>query len=597
MARALLYLRVTSLVGRVKSRLRRLKQPKYLAGALVGAAYVYLTFLRRAHGPHPGNPGPPAAGIPTEALGLVPELSALVLLIVLVANWAMPRRASLVFSEAEIAFLFPAPVDRRMLVHYRLLGSQLGIVLTSLILTVVFRRGQGFGGNPWFHAIGWWLMLATLNLHFTGTSFVYSKLLNRSITSGRRRATTIGVVCLVASALVVWVWSAVRLPLPSELWGAAGRLPLQSDLDARAFASYLVSQLHVGPLPWLLAIPRALMAPYFASSGVAFLLALGPALVVLVAHYLWVVHTEVSFEEASIARAEKRGARVRRVQQGDWRAQSAPRKAQRSPFNLLDNGRPEVAFLWKNLLSTTAFFRPRVAIVVIAIVLCGSEWLVRQPALGGIRLFITTMFSILLAATLLLGPMVARQDLRADLPNADILKTYPLQGWQIVLGELLTPLAILSGLVWICLLAELLLLPGEKYVWFTPALRGAAALGLAMLAPPLVAIQLLVPNAAAVIFPAWTQSAGDRTERGIEVLGQRIIFVAGQLFITTVAVVPAALSATLVFLVTQWLVGPVAAAALAVVAVFALLCAEAWFGVRWLGARFEHFDLSAELRP
>ena len=36
---ALWYLRVTSIVGRVRSRLRRLKQPKYLAGALVGAVY------------------------------------------------------------------------------------------------------------------------------------------------------------------------------------------------------------------------------------------------------------------------------------------------------------------------------------------------------------------------------------------------------------------------------------------------------------------------------------------------------------------------------------------------------------------------------
>jgi hypothetical protein len=33
---ALLYLRVNSIVGRIRSRLKRLKQPKYLAGAVVG---------------------------------------------------------------------------------------------------------------------------------------------------------------------------------------------------------------------------------------------------------------------------------------------------------------------------------------------------------------------------------------------------------------------------------------------------------------------------------------------------------------------------------------------------------------------------------
>jgi ABC-2 type transport system permease protein len=586
MARALLYLRMTSLVGRVKSRLRRLKQPKYLAGALVGVAYVYLAFIRRARGSHPHNlPGPPEPGIATDAFALLAELGALVLLIVIVANWAIPRRASLAFSEAEIAFLFPAPVNRRMLVHYRLLGSQLGIVFSALILTVVFNRGQAFGGHPSFHAIGWWLILATLNLHFTGTSFAYSKLLNRSMMSGRQKATVIAVVGVVASTIIVWAWSAMKLPLPSDLDGP------------REFASYASSQLQVGPLPWLLAVPKLLVAPYFAAGGAAFLLALGPALAVLVVHYFWVVRTEVSFEEASIARAEKRAARTRQVEQGDWRAQSTARRAQRPPFKLAENGRPELAFLWKNLLSTSAIFRPRVAIAVLAIVLGGSEWLVRQPALQGTRAFAVLMFGGLLAATVLFGPMAARQDLRADLPNSDILKTYPLLGWQIVLGELLTPLSILCGLVWMCLLAGFLLLTGDQYIWLAPTLRGGAVLGLAVLAPPLVAIQLLVPNAAAVLFPAWAQSAGDRRERGIEAMGQRIIFIAGQLLVTAIAVVPAAISAALVFFLTQWLVGFVVASELAVAAAFVLLCVEAWLGVRWIGGRFEHFDISAELRP
>ena len=44
---ALWYLRVNSIVGRIKSRLRRLKQPKYLAGAVVGALYFYFVFFRR----------------------------------------------------------------------------------------------------------------------------------------------------------------------------------------------------------------------------------------------------------------------------------------------------------------------------------------------------------------------------------------------------------------------------------------------------------------------------------------------------------------------------------------------------------------------
>src|SRR5262249_18075142 len=132
---------------------------------------------------------------------------------------------------------------------------------------------------------------------------------------------------------IVWAWSAMKWPQPSDL------------ASPREFASYLVSQLHVGPLAWLLAIPKFLLAPYFASSSSAFLLALGPALAVLVAHYFWAGHPEGSFEEASTARAEKRALRPRRVQEGDWRGQGAARKAQRAPFKLQDHGRPEAAFL------------------------------------------------------------------------------------------------------------------------------------------------------------------------------------------------------------------------------------------------------------
>jgi hypothetical protein len=591
MARALVYLRVTSLAGRIKSRLKRLKQPKYLAGAVVGAAYIYFVFLRRtqaAHrGPVPGSSGgPQIPHLPTEAFSVFAELGALVLLVVLIVNWAIPRRAALAFSEAEIAFLFPAPVNRRMLVHYRLLGSQLGIAFTALILTVAVRGGQSsVAGNPWFHAVGWWVILATLNLHFTGTSFVYSKLMNRSITTRLRKTITICVAALVVVGLMAWAASAMRLPAPGDL----------TSFDA--VTRYAASQLHAGPLPGLLAIPKLLIAPYVAGSVPTFLLAMGPALLVLVVHYFWVIHTEVSFEEASLARAEKRAARIKAVQQGDWRGQGTTRKAQRAPFKLGSVGRPEVAFLWKNLLSTSTLFRPRVAIILFAIVLIGSQWLATQPGLAWFRVFAGTMLLVFLGLTVLMGPMVARLDLRADLQNSDILKTYPLRGWQIVFGELLAPLAILTVLIWLGLLAVCLLLPVGQMPWLAASVRGAVATGLAVIAPPFVAIQLLVPNAAAVIFPAWAQSAVNRAEQGIEVMGQRIIFMAGQLLITALAALPAAIAAGVVFFLAQWLAGVVIAGVLAVAAAFAVLAVEAALGVRWLGNRFEHFDLSAELRP
>ena len=60
--------------------------------------------------------------------------------------------------------------------------------------------------------------------------------------------------------------------------------------------------------------------------------------------------------------------------------------------------------------------------------------------------------AVLMCWSLLLGPQFLRQDFRQDVPLADILKTYPLRGWQLALGELLAPAAVLTGVQWFLLI-------------------------------------------------------------------------------------------------------------------------------------------------
>ena len=571
-----------TLWGAVRSRFMRLKQPKYLFGAVVGIGYLYFFFIRPRGGPPRGGM-PSGAGIPTvsaETLQVIAGIAALGLAIALATSWVIPRQATLAFTEAEIAFLFPAPVSRRMLIHYRVLSSQFRLVFTAIIFTLVFRRGITLA-----HALGWWMILATINLHFTGSSFVTTRLLNRTLTPVRQRNLTIAVVIVVVAALGVWGWSAFAWPGASDLRSGG------------AFAHYVSVQLERGPMPWLLAIPRLTIAPYLAPDSHAFLLALGPALAVLIAHYFWVLQSEVMFEEASITRAEKRAARVRAVQQGDWRTQGQTLKSQRPPFRLASTGRPELAFLWKNLFATIPLFRPVSLIVLTVFVIGAGTWLGHNPKLAAARNVIIGMSTALLVMLLLFGPQLARQDLRSDLKNADILKTYPLRGWQVVLGELLTPIFILSIVNWLVLLAAALMAPGMGLEWQTPQMRVAGIIGIAVLVPPFCAIQLLVPNAAAVIFPAWVQTVSNRGEHGLDVMGQRIIFMAGQLLVTALALLPAVIVSAVLYFILNWLVGFILAFTVAVVAIFAVLVAEIWGGIRLLGERFEEFDLSAELRP
>jgi NADH:ubiquinone oxidoreductase subunit K len=99
-----------------------------------------------------------------------------------------------------------------------------------------------------------------------------------------------------------------------------------------------------------------------------------------------------------------------------------------------------------------------------------------------------------------------------------------------------------------------------------------------------------------LLFPAWFQSTRTRGG-GIELMGQRLIFVIGQLFVILISLLPVVLSCALVIFASQWLIGPTAAVVLATLLALAILAAEIAVGLWWLGERFEKLDLATELRP
>ena len=144
-----------------------------------------------------------------------------------------------------------------------------------------------------------------------------------------------------------------------------------------------------------------------------------------------------------------------------------------------------------------------------------------------------------------------RQDLRQDLPLSDVLKMYPIRGWEVALGELLAPAAILTGVQW------LLLLVGGVLLWSAPNshLDRSGTLGIgagaALVLPLLNLIILQIPNAAVVLFPAWFQAGKDRSG-GIEVTGQRIISMLAQLLVFIIALIPASLGFGGIFFATRW---------------------------------------------
>jgi hypothetical protein len=118
--------------------------------------------------------------------------------------------------------------------------------------------------------------------------------------------------------------------------------------------------------------------------------------------------------------------------------------------------------------------------------------------------------------------------------------------------------------------------------------------GAALLMPMLNLIILQIPNAAALAFPAWFQSAKGGGQ-GIEATGQRLIFMLGQLLVLLVALIPAAALFAGVFFLAKILLATAIAILLASIAAAIVLGAEAAFGVMLLGWLFDRFDVSVEL--
>jgi ABC-2 type transport system permease protein len=578
--RALFYLQFYTIWNRTWARIKRLRQPKYLLFAIVGGLYFYFYFFRHVIGRSFRTvAGPIDLTASADTLALYELGGAFILFLILFLAWIVPRqRAALIFTEAEIAFLFPAPISRRGLIHYKLLRSQLSIFITTIFLALLSRR---FAGHFWFKVGGWWLILSILNLHFIGSSFARTLLMDKGVSNWQRRS-AVALIVLIALGLVIW-WARRTAP---EL------NPAQFE-NLEDFKRYIEGVLLSGPALYLLYPFRLIVRPYLAPDLISFLIAAAPAMGLLLLHYWWVVRSDVAFEEASLAASQKLAAKVAAVRSGNLRGVQKPVKAKKAPFRLRPLGLQPIALLWKNLISAGQAFSPRVWIVI-SIFAIISSFVVRSSSGSSALLPALSMISAMFVVwTLLLGPQFVRQDLRHDLPRADILKMYPMRGWQIVLGELLAPMAILTGIQWFLLIVSVSL--SGSWPGMAPPLTLRLGIGFsaALLAPLLNLITLQIPNGAVLLLPAWFQS----TAQGIEATGQRIVFMLASLLVFILALAPAAGVYALALLLVKSFSNLAIAFPVAAVSAGVVLGIEGGLGIMLLGWLFERYDVSAESTP
>jgi hypothetical protein len=560
------YLTWRSTRNRVFRQLRHLKSPRYLAALLLGTAYIWFMVVGQRPTTPPGTTADPV---------VVELIGALALLGVVGWSWIFGvERRVLAFTPAEVTFLFSGPVSRRGLIQFKLLRNQLLILFNAVLWTLILSR-ERFGVSSWLRVISIWVLLTTLSFHRLGASFVRTSVSEHGRLGMRHRALSL---LVLGAMLVAFAWSGVDA-LPEILAARTDDVP--GFLSAIADAAQR-------PLPMALTYPfRAMIRPLAADSVSEWLALLWPALVLLVLHYIWVVRSDTAFEEAaaevSLRRAQALAAgRSRSTSPAGTRQRTTPPLVRLSP-----GGWPAGAILWKNLVSVARTRRIRNSALILTVLGVTVATLSFDPesALAEIAGWLSVFWAGVMVIS---GPQYVRNDLRGDLLKLDLLRSYPLRGWEVVLAEAAAS-TVLVTLIQFCLLAiGYLAFLGNQSMVPDLQVRSILLAAALLLLPAINLLGMLIQNGAALLYPAWVRLGAGRAA-GVEALGQNLLM--------TIAFV-AVLSLTLIFPVIlgggaflllrdslqAWALGPAAVLTLSV------MLFEAGLFVEWLGRIFERTD-------
>jgi hypothetical protein len=269
---------------------------------------------------------------------------------------------------------------------------------------------------------------------------------------------------------------------------------------------------------------------------------------------------------------------------------SGSRKTTAPLFRLAPIGWPAGAILWKNLVAVTRTRRMRSAALTLGTlgVVVAALSFKPEGTLAEIAGWLALFWAGLLIVT---GPQYVRNDLRGDLLKLDLLRSYPLRGWSVVIAEAAASTIVLTAvqltLLGIAYLAFLGNQSMEPDLEERTLLLAAAVIFL----PAINLLGMLIQNGAALLYPAWVRLGSGRPG-GVEALGQNLLMmVAFVALLSLTLALPLAIAAgTFVLLrpvLENWAVVPATLLAVGAMAF------EAALMVDWLGGIFERTDPAA----
>jgi ABC-2 type transport system permease protein len=515
---ALAWLIWTTTRNRWVAQLQRVRNPRYAVALAVGILYFWWFLFRPMGGAGGRGPGT-LLGSTSEAL------APLILVLVLSGVWVFGGdRTALAFSEAEVAMLLTAPVPRRTLILYKLVRSQLAILISSMIWVFILRRGNTALPGV-LSALGFWVMFMTLACQRLGAALV------------RASSQEHGGVGVRRNWLAIAVFGVVVLVLLSQLAGARAAFasagnPGELFRAAAGAVSTLPSRIVLYPF-------HLLLAPTFARTAGEWARTMLPAVGLLALNTLWVLRSDAAFEEAA---AEASALRAAQIEKFRARRRAAP-VVKASPaartLALSSTGSPAVAIVWKNMicLMRTSQFRTLLAPVTVSFIAAFAF----AGRLGDAAMNIAVIASLMAMVLLLFGGRSLRNDLRGDMLHLPMLKSLPLSAPDLVVAEVVSgalPMAAAQFLLLV--IAEVALMASRSELHLSGGLRAGVLIGspVALIALNVAMFTLL--NGAAVLFPAWTR-LGPTGAAGIEAMGSNVLSMVGMLLgLVILLILPAA---------------------------------------------------------
>lgn len=568
MIRTFAFVTLASFRNRVLSRVKRLREPRYLVSTIAGLAYLWFFSFRH----FTSNAGPRRVIM----TGIGVDLASVVLLVLMIGAWALPSdKGGLEFSEAEIQFLFPAPLLRRQLLLYKIIKAQLPALFTAIVLAIVGFRRSNF--------VGVWLIFGVLSIYFV------------LVALGRARLRLAGIGFFARVIVVTVILAAISWFL-SVQFGEAGMLASLRSLAPRnpMSAATTVDQPFRRPaVAALLFVPRIFAVTAFPASILQFFTYSGAVIGMGFIFFFIATRLNVSFEDASIVASQTRFER-REKMKNRQSGRFVAFKRLPPPFKLKPEHGPLIAIFWKNFIAALRISSAWV------ILFATPFMVIALKSISGSAFFSTgtALLCLVMCAVIpLFAPDIFRQDLRYDLAQADVLKSFPISGEHLVMAEMAAPLFIVAALELVLLTFTSVVLHvapaiGRMTFFSSPNFIVVAL----FFAIPICAAQLLIRNASAVYFPAWAVRSKEDV-RGFVAMGQRIIVLFGNLLILGGLLVPAAI----IFLPAMWAAyhyfgGSPLVLAVGTLPSAALLIAEVWFGIHLVGQRFEALDASNEIQ-